>query len=117
MPEISQTTDLDIRIASLGRAYQRALRRKPTTLEKYHIGYAASMTARAEKAASDPSVSPEAISRIAGAAERARDDLRKVIEAAKRSRAKARQAPPAAERNASEILREAVDLARIGDTL
>jgi hypothetical protein len=50
---ISRQPALAARTASLRRAYQRALRAKPTLLEAYHLGYAASLTARAEQAAGD----------------------------------------------------------------
>jgi hypothetical protein len=84
MLPISQQPALAARTASLRRAYQRALRCKPTLLEAYHLGYAAALTARAEQAAADASVSHEEAARISGAAARARADLVKVIEARRR---------------------------------
>ena len=59
------------------------------------MGYAASLTARAEQAAGDPNVSHEEVSRIAGAAARARADLVKVIEARHRNGRASMPAPRA----------------------
>jgi hypothetical protein len=60
------------RIAALMRAFQRLLRRKPTTVERHAMRRAADLTARAEWAAADPSVPLNDVVRIDGAAHRAR---------------------------------------------
>jgi hypothetical protein len=90
MLPIPQQPALAARTASIRRAFQRSLGRRPTTLEAYHLNHAASLTARSELAAADPDVSHEEAARISCAAARARADLVKVIEA------RHREAPAAA---------------------
>jgi hypothetical protein len=75
-------TAQDMRIAALSRAFRRHLLRgngKPSTLEAHALRRAAVLTARAEAAAADPSVSVDEIVRIDNAAARARAAFAKVI--------------------------------------
>jgi hypothetical protein len=75
------TTAQALRTKVLARAYQRHLHCKPSTLEKHALLRAASLTARAELAAADPTVSVDEVVRADNAASRARAELAKAIAA------------------------------------
>jgi hypothetical protein len=75
----------DIRVAELMRAYQRALGHRPTMLERHCMRRAALLSARAESAAGDPSISIDEVSRIDDRACQARAALAKVIKAGRES--------------------------------
>jgi hypothetical protein len=71
------------RITALKRAFQRELGRKPTLLQSTLIQRACVMTAKAEAAALDPSVTTEIFIRIDGRASKARQIAFDAIAAAK----------------------------------
>src|SRR5262245_61800995 len=63
------------RAAQLRRAFQRVLKRRPTTIERIAMSRAAALTARAEAAALDPDATLDDVVRIDNAASRARAKL------------------------------------------
>jgi hypothetical protein len=63
------------RVLALKRAYQRELAHKPTTIQKTLIDRAATLTALAERAALDPSVTANDLVRLDNRAERARAEM------------------------------------------
>src|SRR5262245_37699757 len=69
----------DRRIAELRRAFQRALRRRPTMIERTAIERAARLTWRAEVAAVDPNATLDDVVRLDNAAARARSRLEALI--------------------------------------
>src|SRR5260221_8784168 len=74
----------DGRIAELMRAFQRQLRCRPTEIERSAMRRAALLTARAELAAQDASVSIDDLVRLDNAAQRARTRLADLIGGFKR---------------------------------
>jgi hypothetical protein len=68
------------RLAQLKRAYQRALGRHPTTVQRTAIQRAALLTVRAEASAFDPTASSNDIVRLDNAARRARNDMLRTFE-------------------------------------
>jgi hypothetical protein len=87
---ISAPDPLAVRTRSLRRSFIRLLGVRPNAIESHCVTIAAALTARAEIAALDPSVSHEEVSRIFGAAARARADWGKLVKARQRT------APPVA---------------------
>jgi hypothetical protein len=85
MPKPKRYSNLDSTAASLRRSFQAALHCKPTKLEENAIVMAAQLASRAEAAAADPNVSPEAVAKISDSAARARSDLARIIEARHRA--------------------------------
>src|SRR5262245_47513515 len=67
------------RAKQLRRAFQKALRRRPTTIERVVMARAAALTARAEAAALDPHVTLDDVVRVDNAAARARAKLADLI--------------------------------------
>jgi hypothetical protein len=67
------------RVLALKRAFQRELGRKPTLLQRTLIDRAAVLTAKAEVAALDPTISANDCVRLDGAAARARAAMFKAI--------------------------------------
>jgi hypothetical protein len=63
------------RTLALRRAYQRALAHKPTMIQKSLIDRAAVLTALAERAALDPTVTANDLVRLDNKAERARAEM------------------------------------------
>lgn len=78
-----QIDALSKRIAHLRKAYAKGLGRKASTLEAAAILRAATLSAEAELALLDPSVSLNDKTRIDGAAARARRDMAAVLQATK----------------------------------
>lgn len=74
-PDSASTAPIERRIKLLRRAYGRGLGRRPTLIEAAAMMRAAMLTAKAESAASDPSISPNDFVRLDGAAHRARRDM------------------------------------------
>src|SRR6516164_739827 len=72
------------RVAYLRKAYAKGLGHKPSTLESVALLTAARLTAEAERALADPTVSLNEKVRIDGAARRARSDLLAVLKINKR---------------------------------
>ena len=63
------------RVLALKRAYQRELAHKPTLIQKTLIDRAAVLTAKAEAAALDPTVTANDLVRLDNKAERARAEM------------------------------------------
>jgi hypothetical protein len=63
------------RVMALKRAYQRELAHKPTLIQKTLIDRAAVLTAKAEAAALDSSVTPNDLVRLDNRAEQARAEM------------------------------------------
>ena len=83
------STAQDMRVAELMRAYQRALRLRPTLLDRHAMKRAATLTARAETIATDIHADTDLVLRADNAAAKARDALGKLI------RARHEKTPPA----------------------
>jgi len=75
------------RVVQLKRAYQRALKRKPTVIEQVAMTRAALLTARAEAAALDPNASHDDVVRLDNAAARSRAKLFDLIGVTRRASA------------------------------
>jgi len=73
IPSINQ------RAEELARAWQRVLRQRPTALQRAAIRRASLLSARAEIAAADASISLNDLVRLDGAAQRARSKLHDLI--------------------------------------
>jgi hypothetical protein len=80
----SSSDALSKRVAHLRKAYAKGLGHKPSTLESAALLTAARLTAEAERALADPSVSLNEKVRIDGAARRARTDMWAVLKVNKR---------------------------------
>jgi hypothetical protein len=87
---ISSSSPLAVRTRALRRSFIRLLGVRPNTIEGHTVTIAAALTARAEIASLDPTISHEEVSRIFGAAARARDDWARLCKARQRA------APPIA---------------------
>jgi hypothetical protein len=74
--QVHSSEDQARRVATLRRGFQRMLNARPTTLQKALIKRAAMLTAKAEAAALDPTVSLDDLVRIDHCAARARDEMR-----------------------------------------
>jgi hypothetical protein len=77
MPSASDA--LTSRMRQLKRAYQRALKRRPTEIERTAMERAARLTVRAEAAALDPNATLDDVVRVDNAAARARAKLSDLI--------------------------------------
>jgi hypothetical protein len=76
---VSNAQVAQARVLALKRAFQRELGRKPTLLQRTLIDRAAVLTAKAEVAALDPTISANDCVRLDGAAARARAAMFKAI--------------------------------------
>jgi hypothetical protein len=63
------------RVLALRRAFQRALNRKPTVLQRALIDAAAVMQVKFEAASNDPTISANDLVRLSGESRRARSDM------------------------------------------
>ena len=82
MPPAS--SDQGRRARQLRRAFQRLLKRRPTTIERVTMDRCALLVARAEKAAADPNATHDDVVRLDGAAVRAQRRMVALFEAKRR---------------------------------
>jgi len=79
MPEDTPAISAADRLHELLRAYQRQLKRRPTTVERVAMQRAALLTVRAEAANYDAKATSNDIVRLDNAARRARADFERLI--------------------------------------